>query len=316
MSHEVTMSVLMFGDKVARRLEAIYRTPDIAAQREATLKYLAPKPGEHVIDVGCGPGFLTRSLAEAVGPTGRVLGADLSEPLLAMAAARCAGLSWVRLQQGDARELDLPNDLFEAATCVQVLEYVRAVDGAIAELFRLLRPGGRAVIIDADWRALVWHSTDEARMRRVVAAWEGHCSHPSLPRTLGMRLRRVGFVVEAVEVLTILNSRLHADTYSHGLIDLVRDFVVDRGALESAEAEAWAAELRDLGTRDEYFLSLGRFLFLARRPSGSRQYASRDNPKWTPHAGRDRTQVPGGQRREAQRSPRSRVLPRLPCRGR
>ncbi len=102
-------------------------------------------------------------------------------------------------------------------------------------------------------------------MGRVLAAWEAHCAHPTLPRTLGPRLRRAGFDVERVEVLTILNPRLHEDTYSHGIIGLIRSFVTKHG-LKAAEGKAWEAELRELGARDEYFFSLGRFVFLARRP--------------------------------------------------
>jgi arsenite methyltransferase len=83
---------------------------------------------------------------------------------------------------------------------------------------------------------------------------------------LGPRLRRAGFAVEHVETLTILNPRLHEDTYSHGIIGLIRSFVARRD-MQAAEAEAWELELRELGARDEYFFSLGRFVFLARRPS-------------------------------------------------
>jgi arsenite methyltransferase len=261
------MAILVFEAEAAQRLEAIYQTSDIQAGREVVLRHLAPRPGERVLDVGCGPGFLTRALGEAVGPGGKVLGVDMSQPVLLMAARRCAELPWVELRPGDARELDLPSSSFDALTCIQVLEYIRAVDGAIAELFRLLRPGGRAVIMATDWRTLAWHSMDEARMDRVLGAWAGHAAHPALPRTLGTRLRRVGFLIEAVEVVPILNlGQLEANSYSHEFIELVRDYLVAQGGVEPAEAEAWARELRELGRRQEYFLSLGRVLFLARRP--------------------------------------------------
>lgn len=141
------------------------------------------------------------------------------------------------------------------------------MDGAVAELFCLLRPGGRAVIMATDWHTLAWHSMDEARMDRVLGAWAGHAAHPVLPRSLAARLRRVGFVVEAAEVVPILNlGQLAADSYSWAFIELVRDYVVGQGGIEAAEAEAWAAELGELGRRQEYFLSLGRVLFLVRRP--------------------------------------------------
>ena len=63
---------------------------------------------------------------------------------------------------------------------------------------------------------------------------------------MGPRLRRAGFAVEHVETLTILNPRLHEDTYSHGIIGLIRSFVARRD-MQAAEAEAWEAELRELG---------------------------------------------------------------------
>lgn len=262
------MTVLRFENEAAKRLEAVYQTADIAAQREATLRRLAPQPGERVIDVGAGPGFLTRQLAEAVGTEGRVLGVDISEPMLGLARHRCADLPQVELAPGDARELALPGGTFDAVACVQVLEYIAAVDGAVGELFRLLRPGGRALVVATDWRALVWHSTNEDRMRRVLGAWEAHAAHACLPRTLNARLRRVGFLVESVEVFTILNLRPHADSYSRGLIGVIGDYAVEQELIARGEAETWAAELHELGAREEYFFSLGRFIFLARRPLG------------------------------------------------
>ena len=263
---EIMTDTLRFGDKAARQVEAIYRTSDVVAQREATLRLLDPRPGERVLDAGSGPGFLARSLAEAVGPGGRVVGLDVSESFIGMAKHRCVDLPWAEFSQGDVRALQVEDGSLDAAVCTQVLEYVPEVDVALSEFFRVLRPGGRLLLVDTDWRgALVWHTVDEGRMGRVLAAWEAHCAHPTLPRTLGPRLRRAGFRVEHVEVLTILNPRLHQDTYSHGIIGLIRAFVTRRG-FEAAEAEAWEAELRELGADDAYFFSLGRFVFLARRP--------------------------------------------------
>src|SRR5829696_94328 len=70
--------MLQFDNEAARKLETIYSSPDFVAQRSATLERLRLRPGEEVIDVGCGPGFLCEQMADCVGPTGRL---PRSEPL-------------------------------------------------------------------------------------------------------------------------------------------------------------------------------------------------------------------------------------------
>ena len=79
---------LEFTNSTARRLEALYLTADVVAQRSETLKNLRLAEGEFVIDIGCGPGFLCESMAEIVGLTGRVVGLDISPDLVRMAERR------------------------------------------------------------------------------------------------------------------------------------------------------------------------------------------------------------------------------------
>src|SRR5829696_4564298 len=71
--------MLQYRDERARKLEAIYTSADVVAQRWATLERLNLRAGEAVIDIGCGPGFLCEQMADAVGNTGRVLGIDISK---------------------------------------------------------------------------------------------------------------------------------------------------------------------------------------------------------------------------------------------
>jgi len=80
--------MLQFSEEAARKLEGIYSTPDIVAQRRTALDLLALVPGESAVDIGCGPGFLCEQMAEIVGSKGRVLGIDISDDLLAFARDR------------------------------------------------------------------------------------------------------------------------------------------------------------------------------------------------------------------------------------
>jgi arsenite methyltransferase len=253
-----------FDGKAAKRIDALYQTPDVIGQRQAVLRALGLGHGEQVLDVGAGPGLLAADLAHAVGAKGRVEGIDSSEPMVALARARCAALPWVAFRQGDAIELPYDSQTFDAAVVTQVFEYVQAVDRAIAELHRVLRPGGRVVILDTDWDSVVWQTDDRARMARVMAAWEEHFVHPHLPGALCPLLRRGGFVPDRPSVLALLNTDYRAGTYSAGMITMIRGFVAGRRGVTAAEADAWAEELAARGAAGTYFFSLNRYLFFAR----------------------------------------------------
>jgi arsenite methyltransferase len=257
-------------DEAASRIEAMYRTPDVVAQRRAMLRVLAPLPGERVLDVGCGPGFLAVELAEAVGAEGRVWGIDSSPVMLALAGSRCSAVGFsdrVELHGADARHLPFPDGHFDAAVAAITYGFVSDVPAALAELYRVLRPGGRALVADTDWGSLVWHATDRTRMEHVQAAWRESLADPYLPRTLGPRLRRAGFEVRRPDVVPLLNTEWTADMFSHGLIGLIRSFAVGRRGVTPEEAEDWAADLRRLGEAGAYFFSLNRYLFLAIKPA-------------------------------------------------
>jgi arsenite methyltransferase len=259
------MTELRFDEQATKQLVAVYVTPDIVTQREQFLNALAPRSGERVLDVGSGPGFLASAIADAVGPSGAVYGIDISEPLLAVARSHCAHQSWVEFRRGDAMQLPFPDKDFDAVVSTQVLEYVRDVDAALTEIHRVLRPSGRVVVVDTDWDSIVWHSPDPKRMARVLAVWEEHAMDSYLPRTLAKTLHRAGFRVESQQVIPLFNPVYYQNTYSNRVIDVIAQFVAGRSGITPDEAQAWANELRESGERGEYFFSLNRYLFSARK---------------------------------------------------
>ncbi|MDX6749176.1 methyltransferase domain-containing protein [Geminicoccaceae bacterium 1502E] len=261
------MAILQFAGETARRLEAIYETADVRAQRTETLRRLALQPGERVLDLGCGHGLLTRAMADAVGPEGLALGVDVSAQLVAAAAQRAEGVPWLRFMRGDARDIPSAGAAFDALACIQTLEYVAPVEKALGEIARVLCPGGRLLVLSTDWDSIVWHARDEARMARILTAWEAHVVDPRLPRTLLPRLRAQGFRDLRVTAWPILNTRLHEQAYSRGLIEMIASFASERGLVRSEQVAAWVEELRELAQEDAYFMSLNRYLFEGRRPA-------------------------------------------------
>ncbi|HWR47007.1 MAG TPA: hypothetical protein VN327_05230, partial [Pseudonocardiaceae bacterium] len=128
------------------------------------------------------------------------------------------------------------------ARLVQVLEYVPDVLAALAELHRTVRPGGRVLVWDIDWRTVSWHSGDPGRMARVLQAWDEHLLHSSLPRTLAAQLRLVGFDDVQMAGHTFATTRLDPDSFAATVCQFVTHFVAGRCGLTEPDVAAWMAE--------------------------------------------------------------------------
>lgn len=255
--------MLQFDEKAARHIQRLYSTPDVVQQRAEVLALLAAQPGERVLDIGSGPGFLVASLADAVGAGGAVHGVDKSAPMNAAAREVIATRPWARIDDGDASELPYPDGSFDVAVSTQVYEYVADIPRALAELRRVLRPGGRALVLDTDWDSVVWHARDRELHRRVMAAWEEHLVHPRLPRTLPGQLRGAGFRVTGRHLIPLFNPKYEPNTFSALNMETIARFVTGRRGLTEADAEDWLSDLRERGTEDDYLFSLNRYCFLA-----------------------------------------------------
>jgi ubiquinone/menaquinone biosynthesis C-methylase UbiE len=255
--------LLHFDSSEARRLEATYLTPDVVAQRAACLRMLDPRRGERALDVGCGPGLLLADLGALVGPRGSALGIDISADMVSIARARCEPWPWIAVAEGPATAIHAPDEAFDIVTSTQVLEYVPDVDAALAEIRRVLRPGGRAMLLDSDWEALVTNADDVARQSAVLQAWRAHAAHQSLPRSLVARLKRAGFDILRQEVLMMFNTSLNPHSYAGGLVSIIAAFVAKGGAMPATDVAAWREDLVAVDARGEFMLALPRFAYLA-----------------------------------------------------
>src|SRR5262249_1975171 len=247
-----------FDAQAAARLERIYASPEIVEQRARTRAALRVRPGERGLDIGCGPGFLSCELAREVGPTGRVASIDASPEMLEAARARAAreGLAdRIEVASGDAARLDFPGGAFDFVVAVQVYLYVAEIEQALGEAARVLRPGGRLVVVDTDWDSCVWLTADRARHPRVMEAHAGRFVQARLPPRLARLLRGAGLVPAEVAVIPVLNLRYDADSFSGGIIGSTREAAIKHG-LPREEAEAWEAALRGRTADGDYFFSV------------------------------------------------------------
>jgi arsenite methyltransferase len=110
------------------------------------IEWLNIPVGGTALDVGSGPGNVTASLARAAGRDGLALGVDISEPMLARAVEAQAGRN-VGFLRADAQELPFRDETVDAVTSLAVLQLIPTPSTALAEIVRVLRPGGRVAIM-------------------------------------------------------------------------------------------------------------------------------------------------------------------------
>lgn len=255
----------VYEDDQATRLERIYTAPVTVGRRARLLDLLDLDAGAAVLAVGCGPGYEPERLAEAVGPSGRVFGVDISPDVVGMADERCSDVPQVSLQCADAAALPIADGSVDAAVASLVYEYAPDLPAAMADLYRVLRPGGVAGIISTDWGSTVWYASDRDRMDRVVDAWMDMYVNPNLGSRLTSPLRAAGFEVAHVEPFSNLETDL--ETYGGLAIDLIAGQVATHEDLDEATVEAWAADLRDVDDRGETFFNVTYYIYLARKPA-------------------------------------------------
>jgi ubiquinone/menaquinone biosynthesis C-methylase UbiE len=156
----------------------------------ATVARLPLSAGDAVLDVCCGAGASALPAAQAVGPAGRVLGLDLAEPLLELARRRAAtrGASNLSLQRSDATATGLESGSFDAVVCVFGVFFAADMPAFVAEMWRLVRPGGTLAITTwgPDWcepaSSIFWEAVRELEptLFRAFNPWDEITTAPAL----------------------------------------------------------------------------------------------------------------------------------------
>jgi len=231
------------------------RVADLFADlRRSWLSHLDVRPGEVVLDAGSGMGEVTRGLATMVAPGGRAVGVDLSSDLVARATERAASTPGVEYRVGDLTDLPFENAAFDVAYCERVFQHLADPERGMADLFRVLRPGGRLGAVDPDFTRSAQDADDSGVTDILTAAAPRAVANPSSGRKLRSQMVRAGFVEVAVHpTLLVTTDAERFRLLSPRSIGERLEDLVGAGDLARERADAFVA---DQVRRD----ATGRFL--------------------------------------------------------
>lgn len=162
-------------EKNAEELERLKLQATIALNLEKEAWHEAGlRPGMKVLDLACGPGFISCELAKAVGD-GQVTGVDINEELIATAhqAKQSEGVENVSFQLGNLYKLDLPENSFDFVYARFVFQHLEKPELALSNVWKILKPGGVLCILDIDDNWTSFSPESEAFVKFIRRAGAG-----------------------------------------------------------------------------------------------------------------------------------------------
>ncbi len=223
---------------------------------------LAPaelKPGQTVVDYGCGPGGLALELARRAGPSGHVHGIDLNKEFAglarkALAEAGFAASSTVHHVTDD--KIPLPDASVDRLICKNVMEYVPDIAATLREFRRVVKPGGLAHIIDSDWGMLVVEPLGAARLGELFEAAKLAYHTPHAGRMLYSGMKKAGFASVSVKILANPDIKGHMQLVLHNMVNYAKI----GGRIDSKRADAMLADVKQSIADGTYMMVLPQFL--------------------------------------------------------
>lgn len=249
---------MQYTGDIATIQRRLAETSDLHRRRLAVLAALDPRPGQRILEVGCGGGALLAAIGAAVGASGRVAGIDISEDQVAAARRRCADQANVETAVLDVRSLPYAPGSFDAVVAIQVIEYLDDPKLALRALRRVVTNRGRAVIFATSWDTVFWHAGADDLTRKILLAWRRHAPHPNLPADLRLLLEQAGFHTVHQAPVAIINTAYREDTFGYWAARLMVAFGLGRSLISQEDADAWLASLAAMQEAGRFFLSVRR----------------------------------------------------------
>ncbi|QEX17358.1 hypothetical protein FRZ44_26560 [Hypericibacter terrae] len=250
------------AEKFIAFLDRVEALPDVVARRQRSYAQLELQPGTFVAEIGCGTGTAAREMSVLVHPGGHVYGFDISGQFVTLARARAfAASAKVEFQVSDATTLPLADGCIDVYRAERVYMHLKRPETALSEAFRVLRPGGRLLIMDQDWDSLLFDG-DLYATRLVTRAFADSMMNGMIARRMRGLMLETGFK----DVAVVAEAMATSDGRAYGWVADTVGKAAMGSTLDPSIVEAWQQDQRQRIADDRYFVSFTHLITTARRP--------------------------------------------------
>lgn len=255
--------------RVIEALETRARMPSQVRLRRRFLRFVPVRPGNRVLEVGCGTGSVLRDVAGLVGVRGEVAGVDPSRRILQAARALSraeAARQRVSLRLARAERLPFRAGRFDVTLAVSVLLHVPDALAAVREMARVTRAGGRVGLQDQDFGTVAVAHPDRALTARIMDGVAARMyADPWSGRRLPELLRRAG--LGQVRLRTDVYQDTTLEAYSKSFLERRAENAVRFAVVDGPTAQRWLDGFNDLVARGAFVLTLNFYGAVGLRPA-------------------------------------------------
>ena len=253
-----------FDETTAQQLSMIYSTEDIREMQRQYREWFDPRPGERILDVGCGTGVNALAIAKLVGPQGKVVGIDNSDAMLRLAREK-AWADNVEYRRMAVEEMDFAENSFDGVVCTQVLGYLADPVAVIRDMLRVAKPTGRVFIAETDWDTLSYNIADKELQRKVTQGFSDHHGDGWVGRRLYSMCGQAGAREIELHPYVIHNAEYSVRKYGGPLSYVIRDYLLRSKKCTEAEVRRWLELLSEAFDNRTYFFTLTRLVCILRK---------------------------------------------------
>jgi ubiquinone/menaquinone biosynthesis C-methylase UbiE len=256
-----------FTEPVLLELESQRRSATAVAKRDRFTALLQPAPGERILDIGCGGGAFCRHLAPLVAPGGSVVGIDAAQAAVDV-AGRLSALedrSVLTFARADGHDLPFADASFDAAVCISVLEFCDDPRRVLAEARRVLRPGGRLLVANADEDTRIYNGHDRDLGRRLTRAIADRGKDPWLGRRLAALVTAAGFRPREEAIVVDLEREFAPGTSGYLHAHLWHEHLLRVAGIPAEDYKRWLDDLAACALDGSYCYSVVTYACLATR---------------------------------------------------